>query len=78
MKVLIFGDGLLGKELADKTGWDVVSRKTTGLDITDYDSIDNNADFKASQSGLLPIKLGNIIALTSSSTAAITSSKIAT
>lgn len=41
MKVLIFGDGLLGKELADKTGWDVVSRKTTGLDITDYDSIDN-------------------------------------
>lgn len=38
MKVLILGDGLLGKELANLTGWDVASRKLTGLNIEDFDA----------------------------------------
>lgn len=32
-KILILGDGILGSELQLQTGWDLVSRKTTGLDI---------------------------------------------
>jgi dTDP-4-dehydrorhamnose reductase len=32
-KVLILGDGLLGKELHKQTGWDFISRKTDTLDI---------------------------------------------
>ncbi len=35
MKVLILGDGLLGKELIQQTGWDYISRKKNGFDITD-------------------------------------------
>jgi dTDP-4-dehydrorhamnose reductase len=35
-KVLVLGDGLLGSEIVRQTGWDYVSRKLTGLDITDY------------------------------------------
>lgn len=33
MKVLILGDGLLGSELHNQTGWDVASRKLGNLDI---------------------------------------------
>ena len=40
MKVLILGDGLLGKELANLTGWDVASRKLTGLNIEDFDALE--------------------------------------
>jgi dTDP-4-dehydrorhamnose reductase len=35
MGVLILGDGLLGKELSNQTGWDILSRKKDGFDITD-------------------------------------------
>lgn len=43
MKTLILGDGLLGSQLAKYTEWDVQSRKTTGLDITNLkDTIDLN------------------------------------
>jgi len=35
MKVLILGDGLLGTELINQTGWDYVSRKKDKFDITD-------------------------------------------
>jgi UDP-glucose 4-epimerase len=34
-KILILGDGILGSELQLQTGWDLVSRKTTGLNIRD-------------------------------------------
>jgi dTDP-4-dehydrorhamnose reductase len=34
MKIAILGDGLLGKELHAQTGWDIISRKTNGFDIT--------------------------------------------
>ena len=34
MKVLVLGDGLLGKELVSQTGWDCISRKKDGFDIT--------------------------------------------
>ena len=27
MKVLVLGDGLLGKELVSQTGWDCISKK---------------------------------------------------
>ena len=39
MKVLVLGDGLLGSEIVRQTGWDYVSRKKDGLDITDYHSL---------------------------------------
>jgi len=35
MNILILGDGLLGKELSNQTGWDTLSRKKDGFDITD-------------------------------------------
>jgi len=34
-KILILGDGILGSELQLQTGWDLASRKTTGLNIRD-------------------------------------------
>jgi dTDP-4-dehydrorhamnose reductase len=34
-KVLILGNGLLGSELCKQTGWDSISRKVDGFDITD-------------------------------------------
>lgn len=35
MKVLVLGDGLLGSEIVRQTGWDYISRKKAGFDITD-------------------------------------------
>ena len=35
MKAVILGNGLLGKELAKQTGWDVLSRSVDGIDLTD-------------------------------------------
>jgi dTDP-4-dehydrorhamnose reductase len=35
MKPLIMGNGLLGAELQKQTGWDMISRKDYGIDITD-------------------------------------------
>ena len=35
MKAVILGNGLLGSELAKKTGWDILSRSVDGLDLTD-------------------------------------------
>lgn len=35
MNILILGDGLLGKELSNQTGWDTLSRKKDRFDITD-------------------------------------------
>lgn len=34
MKVLILGDGILGTEIQKQTGWDLISRKKDGFDIT--------------------------------------------
>ena len=34
-KVLILGNGLLGTELQKQTGWDIISRRDNGFDITD-------------------------------------------
>ena len=38
MKVVILGDGLLGKELKNQTGWDSISRKTHKIDFNDVTS----------------------------------------
>jgi len=38
-KILILGDGILGSELQLQTGWDLVSRKLTGLNIKDTDQL---------------------------------------
>ena len=35
MRPVILGDGLLGSELSSQTGWDIISRKKDGFDITD-------------------------------------------
>ena len=34
MKILILGNGLLGSEIQKQTGWDLISRKKDGFDIT--------------------------------------------
>lgn len=38
MRIAILGDGLLGSELHKQTGWDIISRKKDGFDITDSDT----------------------------------------
>lgn len=38
-KVVILGDGLLGSELEKITGWEVLSRKRTNLDIEDLSTV---------------------------------------
>jgi dTDP-4-dehydrorhamnose reductase len=35
MNPVILGNGILGKELAKQTGWDILSRSVNGLDLTD-------------------------------------------
>lgn len=35
MKPVILGNGILGKELAKQTGWDILSRSVNGIDLTD-------------------------------------------
>lgn len=35
MKVVILGDGLLGKELAKQSSWDILSRSVNGIELTD-------------------------------------------
>jgi dTDP-4-dehydrorhamnose reductase len=34
MKIVVLGDGLLGSEIVKQTGWDFISRKKDGFDIT--------------------------------------------
>jgi len=34
MKIVILGNGLLGKEIHSQTGWDIISREYDGFDIT--------------------------------------------
>lgn len=36
-RILILGNGLLGKEIHNQTGWDIISRKENGFDITQPD-----------------------------------------
>ena len=38
MSKVILGDGLLGKYLQEKTGWDYISRKKDGIDFSNIDS----------------------------------------
>lgn len=42
MKVLVLGDGKLGSEIVKQTGWDYISRKKDGFDITDSNKIAHN------------------------------------
>ena len=35
MKPVILGNGILGKELAKQTGWDILSRSVDGIELTD-------------------------------------------
>ena len=44
LKVLILGDGLLGKEIENQTQWDVVSRKNNTLDIQKVSSLPKDYD----------------------------------
>jgi len=39
MNVLVLGDGMLGSEIVKQTGWDYISRKKDGFDLTDANSI---------------------------------------
>tara|TARA_R110000823_G_scaffold262221_1_gene382822 strand:- start:6783 stop:8147 length:1365 start_codon:yes stop_codon:yes gene_type:complete len=44
MKVLVLGDGLLGSEIINQTGWDCISRKKDNFDIKCLDIIPNGYD----------------------------------
>jgi len=37
MNVIVLGDGLLGSEIVNQTGWDYISRKKDDIDIDDFD-----------------------------------------
>lgn len=37
LKVLVLGDGILGKELVNQTNWGFLSRKSSGFDISDIE-----------------------------------------
>lgn len=39
-RVLILGDGLLGSEIEKQTGWDIVSKKKNGIDLTRLSSLE--------------------------------------
>lgn len=39
-RIIVLGDGLLGKEIVKQTGWDFISRKKDGFDITNSKSFD--------------------------------------
>lgn len=39
MKVLVLGDGKLGSEIVKQTGWDYISRKKDGFDLTNANNI---------------------------------------
>ncbi len=41
MNVLVLGDGLLGTEITKQTGWDFVSRKKHGFDLTQPKTYEN-------------------------------------
>jgi len=34
MKIVVLGDGLLGKEISKQTGWEIISRKLSGFDTS--------------------------------------------
>jgi dTDP-4-dehydrorhamnose reductase len=36
LKILILGDGLLGSEIKNQTGWDVISRKKDNIDVLNF------------------------------------------
>ena len=38
MQIVVLGDGLLGSEIVNQTGWDYISRKKDNIDFTDIDS----------------------------------------
>jgi len=39
--ILVLGDGLLGSEIVKQTGWDYISRKKDGFDITKHNDFNN-------------------------------------
>ena len=43
MKIVVLGDGLLGSELIKSAGWDCVSRKRNGFDLTNREHYDKYA-----------------------------------
>jgi dTDP-4-dehydrorhamnose reductase len=44
MRVLVIGDGLLGKEIIRQTGWDYISRKKDGIDFSNIETYKNYLD----------------------------------
>jgi nucleoside-diphosphate-sugar epimerase len=59
MKILILGDGLLGSEIQKQTGWNLISRKKDGFDITHPDTLEK---FTLEWIEDLPIcKIGRIV-----------------
>jgi len=40
MRVLVLGDGLFASEIVKQTGWDYLSRKKDGIDINNFESVE--------------------------------------
>jgi len=38
MKVLVLGNGKLGQEIINQTGWDYLSRNKDNINVLDFDS----------------------------------------
>ncbi len=43
-KILVLGDGLLGGEIINQTGWDYISRKKDGFNTNNVDTLPNDYD----------------------------------
>jgi dTDP-4-dehydrorhamnose reductase len=44
LKVLVLGQGKLGQEIINQTGWDYLSRGKDNIDVSDFDSWSNKLD----------------------------------
>jgi dTDP-4-dehydrorhamnose reductase len=44
LKVLVLGQGKLGQEIINQTGWDYLSRSKDNIDVSDFDSWSNKLD----------------------------------
>jgi len=56
-KILIIGNGLLGTELHNQTGWDILSRQVDGFDITNKDTFNLMTEIFDGMAQSMPYKI---------------------
>jgi dTDP-4-dehydrorhamnose reductase len=60
-KILVLGDGELGSELVKQTGWDYISRKKDGFDISKVSSLNNYVLQHFTEIGEVLLKYNTIV-----------------